>query len=156
MSNRYYDSYIYAVDENGQTHLLSYAYHASLGDRYKREVMIADKYNSVFYHIDAEDEVIGTFLPAAELDDCRSYFSSQPTQAILQTIAEAGMQDTCIVQLIWLHFESTCACFLAAEGYINASDSERCIETRILEDAIAKFPSDEVEAAAQEVLKYIL
>ena len=156
MGNRYYDSYIYAVDNEGRQYLVAYSYHGYLGDGYRNEVIIADEHYSVFGGIFDDDyEVIGEYLPEANLDDCRSYFGKKPTATIKQIIKVAGLEKMDISKLIWLSFGCTHSNCFEEEGVIISAESEICVEDQVFENAMVTFDSADLDSVVLEVIKKI-
>lgn len=156
MSNRYYDSYIYAVDSSGQKHFVAYSYHGHLGGAYKSEVYIGNKCYSVFNGIDDEDdEIRGEYLSALGLEDCCSHFSEKPTNDIQKVIEVAGLKNSRITQLIWLHFVSTYSTILSADGYIFSACGEMKIEPKMLESVIAQYNSSNLEVVVTQILNQL-
>lgn len=156
MSNRYYDSYIYAIDNEGCKYLVAYFYHGHLGDGYRNEVIIANNHYSISSGIfDDDDEVVGQYLPEASLNDCRSYFSKKPTAIIQQTIKAAGLEKVEINKLIWFNFGCTYSNCFEKEGIIISSGAEICVEEQVFENAMIMFNPDDLNSVVHEMLKKI-
>ena len=157
MSNRYYDSYVYAIDKSGQSHFVAYSYYGSLGYTYKSEIFIGDKCYSIFSEADDNKiESMGDYLPRPYLEDCRSYFTGTPTEVIQQVLKEAHLENVKILRFIYLDFQSTSSSFLSAEGHIISAKSDIDVDAQLFEHAIAKFKSDNLEDIANEVLRLIV
>lgn len=156
MSNRYDDSFVYAVDSHNRKHLVAQCYSASLGGGYRDMVTINDKTYSVFFgvdDIDMDTETIGTFLPFIGLIDCRSFFCKHPTIPMQQAINEAGLKNTDIVKIVWLHFERTAWSVFASEGWVISPNYESRVDATIFDDAISNFK--EIELIADSIIQQI-
>lgn len=157
MSNRYYDSYVYAIDKSGQSHFVAYSYYGSLGYTYKSEIFIGDKCYSIFSEADDNKiESMGDYLPRPYLEDCRSYFTGTPTEVIQQVLKEARLENVEILRFVYLDFQSTSSSFLSTEGHILSATSDIDVDEQLFEHAIAKFKSDNLEGIANEVLRLIV
>lgn len=157
MSNRYYDNYIYAIDKAGQTHFVAYSYYGCLGYTYRGEIFIGDKCYSIFCEADDNKiEAMGEYLPRLCLEDCCSYFTKTPTEAIQQALKEAHLENVKILRFIYLDFQSTSSSILSTEGHIISAKSDIDVDAQLFEHAIARFKSDNLEGIANEVLKLIV
>lgn len=156
MSNRYDDSFIYAVDSNNKKYLVAQCCSASRGGTYGDVVVINDKSYSVFFGVDDVDmsvEVMGSFLPFIGLIDCRSFFCKHPTIPMQQAINEAGLKNTDIVKIVWLHFECTTWNIFASEGWVISPNYESRVDAAIFDDAISNFK--EIELIADSIVQQI-
>ena len=157
MSNRYYDNYIYAIDKADQTHFVAYSYYGCLGYTYRGEIFIGDKCYSIFCEADDNKiEAMGEYLPRPCLEDCCSYFTKTPTEAIQQALKEAHLENVKILRFIYLDFQSTSSSILSTEGHIISAKSDIDVDAQLFEHAIARFKSDNLEGIANEALRLIV
>ena len=156
MSNYYDDSFIFGIDNNNQTHLIAHCSSASLGCSYRDEVFINNKVYSVFFGVDDDEmstQTTGDFLPYLALIDCRSFFSGHPTALMQQAIRAADLEQTNIVKLVWMRFESNSWRITSSTGWLITADSEHSIDSGVFDNAVSK--NNALELVADDVVRYV-
>ena len=162
MSNRYGDSFIYAIDSNNHIHLVEYYYLASTGCAYHSLTCVNNKTYSVFESVDADDEGYadmctekeGDFLPCIWIDDCCSFFSSQISNNMKKVIEEAELEQTDIVKLICLDFNSTSRSIYSSAGWIITKDGKNCVDSAVFEKVIST--DADVEKVADNIVRQLI
>lgn len=156
MSNRYFDRFIYAIDDKNVGYEMEDYYYASLGCAYRDVIQVGDKTYVVFTEVgdcDTEPEIQGPYLPLLDVDDCCSFFSDQPSSNILQIVKESGLDKTDIVKMVCLDFQRVSCGIYEAEGWIITKDGKRRVDSEIMEKAISS--NNDVELVADYVIRQL-
>ena len=140
MSSRKIETYIYAIDSNGNQHDISYIY-TYAGGNYHQVTCIGDKEYLVVADGTGDSTEHGSYLPTLGIEDLESYFGAQPTKDMSLAIQEASVAS-CGIE----NFVCSCTLFAGSSPYttkvtvIGASGKTE-----------KSFPSD----ATHEIADYI-
>lgn len=101
MSSRSSESYIAAIDTNGEAHFVAYTYDYSCGT-YHSITQLGDR----VYEVEADcyelNVIRGEKLPRLVSEDLSSFFTEKPTVNMTKAIEMAGLEAYSITQLIFL------------------------------------------------------
>ena len=101
MSSRGSETYIAAIDTNGEAHFVAYTYDYSCGT-YHSITQLGDR----VYEVEADcyelNVIRGEKLPRLVSEDLSSFFTEKPTTNMAKAIELAGLEEHSIAQLIFV------------------------------------------------------
>ena len=111
MSNRYYDTAVFACDENHQMHPVVSEYFCNSGSGYYHHTISTNEKVYVIFesvYDECPTEVLGSYLPHTSIADLCSYFDV-PTENMQTILHEATLDDLQIVNFVMVDVESVSA-----------------------------------------------
>ena len=140
MSSRKIETYIYALDEKGNQHDISYIYTYAGGD-YHQFTCIGDKEYLIAADGMGDSTEQGSYLPTLCMKDLESFFTPHPTENMTLALQEASVESSKIKNLV------DCSTFFAGRSpyttkvtIIGASGKQE-----------KAFPSDETHEIADYI-----
>lgn len=101
MSSRGSETYIAAIDTNGEAHFVAYTYDYSCAT-YHSITQLGGSVYEVETDCDEFNEVRGEMLPRLVSEDLSSFFTEKPTTNMAKAIELAGLEEHSVAQLIFV------------------------------------------------------
>lgn len=152
MSSRSSESYIVAIDDQGQQHFVSYEYDYSCG-YYRSVTTLGERVYEIECTGDGDYTVEkGQKLPRLESTDIASYFSKEPSQAMCRAIALANLKPHAITRFVCV---TVCyvSSWVASIGCTTISAIEETGKQFHLDGVPNKIFGNSVEDIATDILK---
>ncbi len=130
MSNRYYDTFIYAIDKENNLDWIQIIYDTAYGCGYGNDYICPHKTYSIMSSCDGEGDMtaeeIGERIPAPSLDEWQGFFSNGASKDVVDIFQYTNMQLEDVSSIIWISTNSVSAGTYDSSGYIITS--EGCYE----------------------------
>lgn len=138
MGARFQTEYVYILDQNNTPHFLMYYYGANLGDSYRSDIYLPNKSYCVHdLFLTDEVDIEGEFLPHVKETEWRDFLPTGPSENVSTILAEAGLSDISISELIFIRMESSSRMILEYNGFVSSVAGTQDFDAGFLNQAIS-------------------